>query len=140
MRCLFCRLNLPNISSKTHFIVNFPPQNIPFWMKIFQDFVDCKWENMTADYPIGKTKMLWNSGTFSNKNYFKIFVSGVLVKCFYRIVDSFKIQLLLKLHHQKFSQTCSLIYFSWCDLALKIITTFFELQLSLLCAKMFSMC
>ena len=42
MRCLFCGLNLPNVSYQTHFIVNFPPQNVPFQMKMSPNFVDCK--------------------------------------------------------------------------------------------------
>ena len=100
-RCLFCRLslpdissivnsqpqnvtflNLPKMSSKNYFIVNFSPQNVPFQKKISPDFGDCKWENITADFPIGKMKMLWNSTKVLAKKYFKYnFFEGVLVKC-----------------------------------------------------------
>ena len=101
-RCLFCRLslpdissivnsqpqnvtflNLPKMSSKNYFIVNFSPQNVPFQKKISPDFGDCKWENITADFPIGKMKMLWNSTKVLSKKIIlnKYSSEGVLVKC-----------------------------------------------------------
>ena len=38
-------------------------------MKISPDFVDCKWENMTADFPIGKNENAEILEGFSNKNH-----------------------------------------------------------------------